>query len=155
VQGFKGFTHRFSISGSRHFLIDTDVLPTYDQTPERFVVLAGNLEWARRHVAFDEASLIVVPSRSEPFGMVILEAMLSGVPVVCSRDAGALEHVEVAATFDWQDPDAGAAHVTRLLNDESSWLEAVEKQRTSVDAYVASAPHTAIQDLWRRHALVQ
>lgn len=153
VQGFKTFTHRFSVYNGSSFLIQTDLLPGYDEVADRFVVLAGNLEWSKRHVAFDEASVVVVPSRAEPFGMVILEAMLNGVPGVCSGEAGALEFVEAAATFDLDDLPAAATAVTRLLLEEATWLDAVERQRKSVDAYVRSLPHAAVQKLWRELAL--
>lgn len=40
--------------------------------------------------AFDGASVVIVPSRIESFGMVLLEAMLHGIPVLFTSTAGVL-----------------------------------------------------------------
>jgi glycosyltransferase involved in cell wall biosynthesis len=53
--------------------------------------------WDKRGEAFRGASAMVVPSRSEPFGMVILEAMQYRVPVIYPIypiDSGAAEVLE-------------------------------------------------------------
>jgi glycosyltransferase involved in cell wall biosynthesis/uncharacterized protein YjbI with pentapeptide repeats len=149
VQGFKNYTHHLYYS-DQHFLIATDLLPGYAAARDRFVVLGGTLPWHQRHLALDEATVVVIPSRSEPFGMVILEAMQSGVPVVCSNRAGALEFVRPAAVFDPQNElESAAAQVVTLLTNEKAWIEAVESQRASVDQFVASAPWRKLDELWR------
>lgn len=75
--------------------------------------------------------LFVSPSRAEPFGLVIVEAMASGVPVVATMSEGAREIIEDGVTgrlVPLEDPDALAKAVKELLADPS------ERQRLSVNA---------------------
>jgi UDP-glucose:(heptosyl)LPS alpha-1,3-glucosyltransferase len=59
--------------------------------------VADRIEWlgARSDVAdvLAESDLFLLPSRHEPFGMVVVEAMLMGVPPIVSANAGAAEVV--------------------------------------------------------------
>ena len=66
--------------------------------------------------------VFVSPSRSEPFGLVILEAMAAGVPVVATASEGALEIIDDGVTgliVPIDDVDALAAAISRLLDDPS------------------------------------
>jgi glycosyltransferase involved in cell wall biosynthesis len=68
------------------------------------------------------ADALVLPAWYEPFGMVIIEAMAAGVPVVASADAGALEGLqhETHALFlhDPRNADELAEHLRRLKGDD-------------------------------------
>ncbi|KTR87027.1 glycosyltransferase [Leucobacter chromiiresistens] len=67
------------------------------------------------------ASLMLVPSHSETFGLVALEAAASGVPVI-ARDAGGLREAVVAGTTGVlladDEPAVWAAAIRDLLSDE-------------------------------------
>lgn len=65
--------------------------------------------------AFDQAAVFVMPSLSEPFGLVALEAMDRGVPVVLSRSSGVAETVRSALKVDSEDVDALADRVLAVL----------------------------------------
>jgi glycosyltransferase involved in cell wall biosynthesis len=41
------------------------------------------------------SSLVVLPSYKEPFGRIIPEALATGTPVLCSHDAGCLNHLNI------------------------------------------------------------
>lgn len=66
------------------------------------------------------ADVVLVPSRSESFGLVAAEAQASGVPVIAANTGG-LAHVvpegSGGITVDGWDPDDWAAAITRILGD--------------------------------------
>lgn len=66
------------------------------------------------------ASAVVLPSLSETFGLVILEAWAAGTPVISSRTSGALSLIEPGRNgwlFDLTAPDGFHAAVDELLAD--------------------------------------
>ena len=67
------------------------------------------------------ADLVVHPSLYEGFGLVVLEAMVRGAPVLAAR-AGALPETggPAAAYFDPAEPDSLAASLRHLLNDPAA-----------------------------------
>ncbi|MEX0869261.1 MAG: glycosyltransferase [Nitriliruptoraceae bacterium] len=68
-------------------------------------------------VRYRDADVVLVPSRSETFGLVALEAQASGVPVVAARVAGLESVVAGGALVDGHEPADHAAAVLELLND--------------------------------------
>ncbi|NLB46712.1 MAG: glycosyltransferase [Microbacteriaceae bacterium] len=67
------------------------------------------------------ASLVLVPSHSETFGLVALEAAASGVPVVASATGGLREAVvdgETGILLETDEPEVWAQVISTLLRDE-------------------------------------
>lgn len=73
---------------------------------------------ARLAALYRRADVVVVPSRSEAFGLVALEAQASATPVVAAR-VGGLEYVvgDGGRLVDGHDPAAWARAVVRYLSD--------------------------------------
>jgi len=105
------------------------VLSASDPTPYRAVATAEKVEarvvfhpHSRRvETFFAAADAFVFPTVYDPFGLVITEAMASGLPVVTSRMAGAGElisdGVDGLLTDRAWDVPAIAAHLARLRDD--------------------------------------
>jgi glycosyltransferase involved in cell wall biosynthesis len=69
---------------------------------------------------YKSADLTVVPSLYEPFGMVVLEAMVAGCPVIVADTGGLKEivvHEETGLCFQPGDPDSLAGAMIRVLKD--------------------------------------
>jgi glycosyltransferase involved in cell wall biosynthesis len=87
----------------------------------------------------DDAALLVVPSRSEGMGRIVLEASARSRPVVASRVGGISELIEDGRTgllVAPEDADALAAAIIRLLEDPSTAAELGRRGRelaTSLD----------------------
>lgn len=79
----------------------------------------GQMPNARRYFkAFD---VFALSSDHEPFGMVLLEAMAAGVPIVCSDCGGGREVIEgVGLLFPLRDEQALARQLERMSNTKCS-----------------------------------
>ena len=93
----------------------------------------GYVDDATRRSLFDQASMVIVPSLEEGFGLPALEAMAAGVPVVASR-RGALPEVigDAGILVDAEDDVAFAAAIDALLADPV-------RRRSHADAGAARA----------------
>lgn len=64
---------------------------------------------------YDRAAVFVMPSVSEPFGLVPLEAMDRGVPTIVSRQSGVSEVIQHVFKVDFWDSEATAARILAAL----------------------------------------
>jgi len=83
------------------------------------VVFTGFLRGADVERVFRMADLFVMPSVSEPFGLVPLEALNHGVPVIISRQSGVAEVLPHAPAIDFWDVDTLARCIIATLKDAS------------------------------------
>lgn len=65
------------------------------------------------------SDVFVMPSVSEPFGIVALEAALAGVPVIVSKQSGAREVLRSSLQTDFWDVNKMADQIHGLLSNES------------------------------------
>ncbi len=63
----------------------------------------------------ETARVLVMPSVSEPFGLVALEALQSGTPVILSRQSGVREVLDAALEADYWDHEALADAILAVL----------------------------------------
>lgn len=98
------------------------------------VTFTGAVPRSSVRVLIDDASVLVLPSRSEGFGRIIVEAMARGRPVIAS-DAGAIPELVDDGTTGILVPvgdAAGLAHaLTTLLNDPQTLRRMSEEARSA------------------------
>ncbi|MDX1283448.1 MAG: glycosyltransferase family 4 protein, partial [Draconibacterium sp.] len=85
------------------------------------------------HQLFKMTDVFVMPSVSEPFGIVPLEAMQSNVPVIISNQSGVSEILENAIKIDFWDTYAMADAIYGLLNYTSLATHFKEEGKHEVD----------------------
>ncbi len=133
-----------------------DVFPFFGNYHEEIIRLWHDLKLERRLVFIPHRSdipevmrsldLLVMPSVYEGFGLVVLEALASGVPVVASRSVGALEVVhDVSAVYvaEPSDPDSFAHKI----------LEAIDASAGKDPVSVRNGAETVLNGLqWQGYA---
>lgn len=82
------------------------------------VIFAGKVKSEEAESLYRQADCFVMPSVSEPFGLVALEAITHGAPVVLSKQSGASEVVHNALTVDFWDTDKMADCILTVLREQ-------------------------------------
>jgi glycosyltransferase involved in cell wall biosynthesis len=108
--------------------------------------LTGYVSDERLDMLIRGADLVVHPSLYEGFGLVLLEAMTRGTPVLAAR-AGSLPETggEAAAYFEPDDPDSLARELRRLLTDPGERARRAEAGQAWAArfSWAEAARHTA------------
>lgn len=104
------------------------------------VEFAGFVDQDRLPAEYATADVYAFPTLDDPFGIVLLEAMASGLPVIASPRGGATEDLVVidgnGFVIDPDDIDAAAEAFVRLADDPAL------RARLGRDAYETSLPRT-------------
>lgn len=82
------------------------------------IVFTGKVSGREADALYRNASCFVMPSLSEPFGLVALEAIGHGVPVVLSKQSGAAEVIEHCFKVDFWDTERFADCIVTVLREQ-------------------------------------
>lgn len=107
---------QFVIAGDGHML-PTLMRQTVKLGLEDCVMFAGKVTSAEARKLYEQASCFVMPSLSEPFGLVALEAIAHGAPVILSKQSGASEVIGHAFKVDFWDTEKMADCVLTILRE--------------------------------------
>ena len=118
-------------------------------TKTNFVGYLQGLELAS---AFASADAFVFPSRTETLGLVLLEAMAAGCPVVASRSGGIPDIVTDGVNgylFEPDDPDGAITATKSLLEATEAREELRRNARTEAEQWGWAAATHQLQDYYR------
>lgn len=80
------------------------------------LLFAGFVRGKQKDILLDRANVFVMPSLSEPFGLVALEAAQRNTPVIISKNSGVAEVMPSAKALDFWDTDLMSKEIVKLIN---------------------------------------
>lgn len=96
------------------------------------ILFSGFVRGGAQNAILKRADVFVMPSVSEPFGLVATEAAILGTPVIASKTSGVVEIMKGGASFDFWDSEAMVAEILHLLEDKTYRSRVVAEQITSL-----------------------
>lgn len=97
-----------------------------------YILFTGFLSRSEVEEALSMADIVVMPSVSEPFGIVALEAMYFGCALIISKQSGASEILKNVYKVDFWDIDKIVEILIDLLENPSKLREIQEKSKEEV-----------------------
>ncbi|PMP67860.1 MAG: hypothetical protein C0190_02440 [Thermodesulfobacterium geofontis] len=125
---------RFLIAGAgemeRHLMLEAASLGMGTQ-----IMFTGFLTRQEVESALSMSDIVVMPSPSEPFGLVALEAMSFGCALIVSKQSGVSEIIENAYKVDFWDVEKMVNIVIDLLENPDKLKESQEKAQEEVQKF--------------------
>jgi glycosyltransferase involved in cell wall biosynthesis len=112
----------------------------------------GYLAGEELAAAYAVADAFVFPSRTETLGLVLLEAMAAGCPVVAARSGGIPDIVTDGKNgylFDPEDPDGAIVATQKLLADPAANLNLRQNARAEAERWGWAAATSQLQDYYQ------
>ena len=97
------------------------------------VIFLGRVPDAEMEMLYSIANVFVMPSVSEPFGIVALEAIASNVPTIVSSQSGVSEVIKNTLTVDFWDIEQMADLILGLLNHNEANQEITKNAYRELD----------------------
>lgn len=115
------------------------------------IAFTGSVHGADKAALLANARMLVLPSYSENFGNVVIEAMAAGCPVIVSRAVGLADAVQSsrAGLVVDGDPDTLSGAMSLLLNDAGMRREMGERGRAvTTERYTWQVVAAQMEDLY-------
>jgi len=108
------------------------------------VIFAGALWEEERDRMYQSADLVVMPSVSEPFGLVPLEALQHGTPSLISRQSGVAEVLTHVLKVDFWDVDEMTDQMVSILRNPALYntLKKEGRQESHKNSWSKAATET-------------
>jgi len=114
------------------------------------VLFSGFVRGKDKDMLLDRASVFVMPSRSEPFGLVALEAAQRHTPVIVSKNSGVAEVLPSAVSLDFWDIHAMRDNILHIINDDLRSRQMVDNHLSEVDSLSWDKAANKVRAVYRR-----
>jgi len=114
------------------------------------VLFSGFVRDRQRELLLNRADVFVMPSLSEPFGLVALEAAQRHTPVVVSKQSGVAEVLPSAVQVDFWDIDRMVQEISHLIQNSSFARERVQNQLADISEVTWSTAAGKVRDIYQR-----
>ena len=114
------------------------------------ILFPGFLKDCEVHDLFRESDVFVMPSVSEPFGLVSLEAMQAEVPVIISLQSGVSEILKNVIKVDYWDVHFMADAICDLLNDQTLGNKLRKKGKEEIKTLIWEKSASNVRKIYLR-----
>jgi glycogen(starch) synthase len=114
------------------------------------VLFAGALWYQERDQMYQSVDLVVMPSVSEPFGLVPLEAIQHGTPSLISKQSGVAEVITHVLKVDFWDVDEMANKILAALRYPVMHRQLVQEGKREVSRLSWGTAATKIMHIYQR-----
>lgn len=114
------------------------------------VIIPG---WATRANAnryFHMADLFIMPSVSEPFGIVALESIIKKTPAIVSKTSGASEILPPELAIDFWDTDKMVYTILELLNDPKKYKKLLKSSEKKISTLTWNNAIKKLTDIYKK-----
>lgn len=113
------------------------------------VLFTGFVRDAQRETLLDRADVFVMPSLSEPFGLVALEAAERHTPVIVSKNAGVSEVLPSGIAIDFWDLHKMTETIVEILDNHQHRQGVVSRQLGELHHVTWQRAATRVNDIYR------
>ena len=112
------------------------------------VIFTGFLQGEDVHKAFQMADLYVMPSVSEPFGLVALESLKNNTPTIISKQSGVSEVLHHCLKVDFWDVHKMTDLIVSVLRNPELHEELRENGHAEAEAFNLDEPARKVKDIY-------
>lgn len=126
------------------------LLKTAEAQVTASVLFSGFVRDNQKEKLLNRADVFLMPSVSEPFGLVALEAAQRGIPVIVSTNAGVSEVLPHGIAVDFWDVDQMAEAVVGVLSDQEKSRKIAYGQHQDIKEVTWDRAARNIQEVYRK-----
>lgn len=113
------------------------------------VLFSGFVRGNQKAKLLDRADIFVMPSLSEPFGLVAVEAAQRSTPVIISKNSGVAEVLPSSIQTDFWDIDLMTTSIVKLLQDKGYAQQVMDGQNNELKNVTWKSAAQKVMDVYK------